>query len=466
MSKRGVNTGVVVSAGKVIVSHGEENLDTSEMGLLAAVDANAKGEVKAAQLKWATKGFQGGYSSPVVRGDQVLQVDSGSNLYAFDVNTGKVLWQQNLGTIQKASPVYADGKLYVGTENGKFFILRPHNDKCEILDDDQLGTEGKPEAIIASPAISRGRIFLVSDSATYAIGKKKNAALPYTPPPALKAAAGATPAHVQVVPADIAIKPGEIAQFHARLFDDKGLLIGEQSATWALEGIKGAVDAGKFTADSANQGQAGKVTATVGALKGAATVRVIPLLPWTDNFDALPQGPPPKHWINSTGKFQIREVEGNKILVKLADNPFTKRARAFLGLPDWKDYTVEVDVNATEKRRQMGDAGVVAQRYALVLFGNHQRLELQPWQPETARTIAKSFAWKPNIWYRMKLKVENLPDGKVRAQGKAWPASETEPAEWTIERVDPIPNKTGSPGLYADAPFEVFFDNLKVTWNR
>ena len=34
----------------------------------------------------------------------------------------------------------------------------------------------------------------------------------------------------------------------------------------------------------------------------------------------------------------------------------------------------------------MADVGIVAQRYELVLFGNHQRLELQPWQPETART--------------------------------------------------------------------------------
>ena len=34
----------------------------------------------------------------------------------------------------------------------------------------------------------------------------------------------------------------------------------------------------------------------------------------------------------------------------------------------------------------MSDVGIVAQRYELVLFGNHQRLELQPWQPEMQRT--------------------------------------------------------------------------------
>ena len=117
-------------------------------------------------------GWQGGFSSPVLDGDRLYQIDNGANLAAFDVNSGKQLWLQNLGTIQKASPVLADGKLYVGTENGKFFILKPTATGCEILDQDQLGTEALPEVIIASPAVSNGRIYVVSDSALYAIGKK------------------------------------------------------------------------------------------------------------------------------------------------------------------------------------------------------------------------------------------------------------------------------------------------------
>lgn len=114
----------------------------------------------------------------------------------------------------------------------------------------------------------------------------------------------------------------------------------------------------------------------------------------------------------------------------------------------------------------MGDAGVIAQRYALILFGNHQRLELQPWQPETERTVAIPFSWEPDTWYRLKLKVENLEDGRVRALGKAWQAGQEEPAEWMIDRIDPIPNREGSPGLYADATFEVFFNNLEVRPNE
>ena len=59
-----------------------------------------------------------------------------------------------------------------------------------------------------------------------------------------------------------------------------------------------------------------------------------------------------------------------------------------------------------------------------------------------------------------------LPDGKVRARGKAWPASEPEPAEWMLERVDPLGNRQGSAGIFADAPSEIFFDNIKVMPNK
>jgi hypothetical protein len=113
----------------------------------------------------------------------------------------------------------------------------------------------------------------------------------------------------------------------------------------------------------------------------------------------------------------------------------------------------------------LGDAGVVAQRYNLVLFGNHQRLELQSWQPETERTKSVPFQWKGDTWYRLKLRVEPV-NGKVVARGKAWLASEPEPEKWMLERTDEFPNAHGSPGLYADAPFEISFDNVKVTPNR
>ena len=470
-SKRGINTGAVLKGNVAILTHSEENLDSSEMGMIAAIDAAARGTLGPQQIKWSVKGWQGGFSSPVIDGDRFYQVDNGANLAAFDINTGKQLWLQNLGTIQKASPVLADGKLYVGTENGKFFILRPSATGCEILDQDQLGTEAQPEAIIGSAAVANGRVYLVSDSAIYCIGKRSgaHASTVGTGTAPERAPADAAVSYVQVSPTELILKPGESVQLHVRLFDDRGRFVREeQTAAWALDGLRGEVTKGKFTASADTVAQAGQVKATVGQVVGAARIRVVPPLPWTESFDSLAVGNAiPAHWANATGKYVVRDLEGNKVLVKTTEgSSLMTRARSFMGPSDWANYTVEADVRATLKRRQMGDVGVIAQRYALVLFGNAQKLEIEPWQPEVARSASVPFAWKADTWYRMKLQVENLADGRVRARGKVWPAGEAEPAAWTIEHTDPIPNRQGSPGIFASALAEIFFDNLKVYSNK
>ena len=57
-----------------------------------------------------------------------------------------------------------------------------------------------------------------------------------------------------------------------------------------------------------------------------------------------------------------------------------------------------------------------------------------------------------------------LPAG-VRARAKAWPTGEAEPAAWMIDKTDPNGNREGAPGLFVDAEFGAFIDNLKITAN-
>jgi len=468
ISKRGLNTGAVLYNNYAILTHSEENLTSSEMGMMTSVDASAKGDIKKEQVKWTTYGWQGGFSSPVLDGTRLYQVDNSANIAAFDVTNGKQLWLKNLGTIQKASPVFADGKLYVGTENGKFFILKPSATDCEILDQDQLGTEALPEAIIASVAVSNGRVYLVSDSNLYCIGKKTKGAAEQPAPVEGSLNPNRAATSIQVSPTELILKPGEKVNFRVRSFDEQGRFIREEStATWSLDQLKGTIANGQLSVAADAINQAGLVKATVGTLSGTASVRVFPPLPWSENFDAMAPNSVPASWVNATLKFVVRELDGNKVLVKTTEgSSLLSRARAYFGPSDMSNYTVEADINATQKRRQQGDAGVIAQRYALVLYGNSQMLHLEPWQPEVGRTITVPFAWQADTWYRMKLEVQNLPDGTVRARGKVWPRSDPEPAAWMIERIDPIPNRQGAPGIFGSALAEIYFDNLKVYKNN
>src|SRR4030095_3867497 len=309
ISKRGLNTGTVVIGTTAILTHSEENLNSSEMGMMTAVDATAKGDIKKEQVMWTTYGWQGGFSSPVVDGDRIYQIDNSANIAAFDVNTGNQLWLKNLGTIQKASPVLADGKLYVGTETGKFFILKPSATGCEILDEEQLGTAALPDKVIGSAAVANGRVYFATESTLYAIGKKGNHT---SSPHSTQSAAGTPvssnpPTWVQVVPTELMLKPGDKVNFRVRLFDAQGNFIREEpSATWSLEQLKGTVENGQFTAGNEAVAQAGLVKATVGNLSGTASVRVFPPLPWSETFDSYAVNAAPPSWVSMALKFGVQ----------------------------------------------------------------------------------------------------------------------------------------------------------------
>jgi hypothetical protein len=205
------------------------------------------------------------------------------------------------------------------------------------------------------------------------------------------------------------------------------------------------------------------VKATIGEMSGQARVRVIPPLPWTYDFNA---DKAPMAWWTANQKSTIGQVDGQGVLVRPRDDTVGRRARLIMGRPEWSGYTIEADVRGTESRRQRGDIGLINQRYILVLFGNTQKLELQPWVAADEMTVRVPFEWALNTWYRMKLRVDNQKDGTTLVRGKVWPTGQPEPAAWTIEKVDKIPHRQGAPGVYGDGYSDMQFDNVRVYRNQ
>ncbi len=465
VSKRAILNSPLFRDNIVYLTHGEENLDTTEMGMIAAIDATRTGVLTPEAYKWRTRGFLPSYASPVFDGERLYTMDNSAIVGAFDLKTGAKLWEKTLGTLQKGSPLLADGKLYVGTENGKFYILRPSATGVEVLDEDTLGTAATPEPVVASPIAADGRIYVTTMDAMYAIGKRvaRPAARPASTP-ALQQPSTSAPATVQVFPYESLLTPGQTVALKARLFDAKGNFIREEpAAQWTVEQLTGAVDAtGTYTAAKTGS-TAGVVKATVGGLSGTARLRVIEPMPWSWDFETAASEAPPAWWVGAPGKVFQRTVEGaGKVLMRPRDETVGRRAKVYFGQPTLAGYTIEAEVRTREQRRQRGDLGLLNEHYGLVLFGNGQKLELHPWQAADEMTVRVPFAWDADKWYRMKLRVDHLPDGTARVRGKVWAAAEAEPAAWTIEKIDRIAHRAGSPGIYADGISDVYFDNVKV----
>jgi outer membrane protein assembly factor BamB len=113
------------------------------------------------------KGFAGVIPSPLYYDGVLYVVKNGGILTAFSATTGEVAKSGRVkGALggYSASPVAADGKLFVVSEDGKVVVLRAGRD-WDVLAVNDLG-----EGSFATPALSGGRIYLRTDEALYCFG--------------------------------------------------------------------------------------------------------------------------------------------------------------------------------------------------------------------------------------------------------------------------------------------------------
>lgn len=319
ISQRGLNVSPLVVGNTVYTGQSEENPDDSSMGALAAINGVGTGDITKSGEIWRLKEVMIGKSSPLLVDDRLYTVDDSGGLWIFDPANGNQIGARGkvrranlkLGSMMRASLTYGDGKIYAAETNGRCYILQPTDKGVEKLEEIQL-----PDEIHGSPVISHGRVYLPTTGALYCFGAK-DANPQATAQPELPQEDSLTdkkPAHVQVVPADALLKPGDKQQFTARLYNARGQLLSSASKPEFSVNGAGEIDKqGEFTADSEPKHQAALVTVKVGDLTGFARLRVVPPLPWKFDFS---DGQVPITWVGC--RYRHVAVDGD-LLAKLQE---------------------------------------------------------------------------------------------------------------------------------------------------
>ena len=467
LSQRGINVSPVIEGTTVYVAHSEENVDQGTMGRVVAIDATGEGDVTASGEKWRINEMAVGFSSPLVKDGTLYVVDNSANLYAIEAADGTVLWEQSVGTVGKASPIWADGKLFITEVNGNVRILEPGDEGATELDHDELQvSDGRYAEIYGSFASAYGRLYVTAESGIYCIGNPDAPFEPTpaaTPPLAPEAPADGVVASIQVVPAAVLAAAGQPVRFTVLAFDANGRALGTRDAVWTLDGLTGSrlrVN-GEFTSPPQAMNQAGRVVATVGGVSAAGRIRVFSPLPWTENFES---GRPP-YWIGGGGSLQVVDEGGEQLFRKGPSRTGIHRHAIYIGPSYLSGYTVEADVMSTRRGRRRPDIGLINGGYTMDLQGNHQRIEVRSWAAELRMAERFRFAWEPDTWYTLKLRVDAGEDRAI-IRGKVWPRDDAEPDEWTVTVEDPEPVQNGSPGLIGYSPIDIYFDNVRVMENR
>lgn len=117
-------------------------------------------------IEWRSKKGVPKMSSPLLVGEELYMVSDNGVATCLDAKTGDTLWSKRLGGNFCSSPLYADGRIYVGNREGETFVLAPG--KEFIL----LATNKLDDTIMASPAAVDKAIYLRTEKSLYRIEKK------------------------------------------------------------------------------------------------------------------------------------------------------------------------------------------------------------------------------------------------------------------------------------------------------
>ena len=499
LSHGGVNASVVVSGDTLVAIHGKENIDGSEEGRMVGIklptNLPAPGEPqlilkdkdpKIADGKaWEKWRLQHSMftSSPALANGRVYQVSKTGVLVCVDVKTGKELFAKKINNDQiHSSPLYADGHLYLAFPNGRFMVVKPGDDDAEIVSEAQL--EG---GILGSPVAWNGKIYLHTKTKLYCFGKATGQKSKATLPAALTQSAVGKAVALQIIPGDVLLKPGQTIKLTVNTIDANGNVVERGvSAEFAkfippTAKVKTSMNAGvsnnAITADLDNVGSAGAFKATAGGLSGLLRGRILPKIPYTQDFegfkltvdhktDGVKFAYPPLAWTGARLKWEVREMDGGKVFAKTLDRVLFQRAITIFGDPDSSNYTIEADVMTDGSRRVKGNIGVMNQRYFITLVGNQQILEVSSNHERVKASVP--FRWSSKKWYRLKSRVDIAASGDGIIRAKAWAKGEPEPTAWTIEVKHKNAHKKGAPGIIGFSPqslFRVYMDNISITNN-
>lgn len=118
----------------------------------------------APEIAWEADEFLPEVASPLAVNGMLYVATSYGVLACYDSKSGEKLWSQEFGGSFYASPVFADGKVYITDMTGKTYIVKATRD-YQLVGSPEIG-----EKAVCSPIFQDGKVYLRGMSNLYCIG--------------------------------------------------------------------------------------------------------------------------------------------------------------------------------------------------------------------------------------------------------------------------------------------------------
>ena len=148
---------------RVYVPIGQDPEHGEGVGRFVCIDATKSGDISKTGALWSYKGIKRSLSTPSIADGLVYVADYSGFVHCLDAETGKPYWVFDTKSHIWGSTLVADGKVYVGTEDGDLLILAAGKTMKEI------GRVDMRAPVYASPVVANGVLYVSTPTHLYAI---------------------------------------------------------------------------------------------------------------------------------------------------------------------------------------------------------------------------------------------------------------------------------------------------------
>jgi len=151
----------VVYKDRVYVAIGQDPEHGEGKGCLSCIDATKLGDISKSGVIWQYKEIERSISTVAIADGLLYAADYSGRLHCLDAETGKKYWVFDTKGHIWSSPLVADGKVYLGNEEGELNILA-HGKEMK-----KLATVEFPAPIMSSPVAANGQLLVTTMTHLY-----------------------------------------------------------------------------------------------------------------------------------------------------------------------------------------------------------------------------------------------------------------------------------------------------------
>jgi outer membrane protein assembly factor BamB len=157
----------VIHDGIVYIANGQDPEHGEGVGHLYAIDPTKRGDITTTGLVWHYDKIRRSISTAAVHDGIVYFADFSGFLHALDAKTGQVYWTHDMFAAVWGSPLVVEGRVYLGDEDGDITILQAGRE-LKVIGEMNMGS-----SVYATPVPANGSLFISGRNQLFALSLKK-----------------------------------------------------------------------------------------------------------------------------------------------------------------------------------------------------------------------------------------------------------------------------------------------------